>query len=58
MTVQSYQVHITKPDGNRELAIYYANGSTHAHYIAQELNPGCGVSVLGLTPEWNGDDSV
>lgn len=58
MTVQPYQVQLTRPDGNRELVIFYANGSTHAYYVAAELNPGCQVSVIGLLPEWEGDDSL
>jgi hypothetical protein len=58
MTVQSYQVQLVRPDGSREIVVFYANGSTHAHYIATELNPGSQVNVLGLLPEWSGDDSI
>jgi hypothetical protein len=56
MTAQPYQVQLTKSDGSRELVVYYACGSTHAHYTATELNPDCQVSVIGLYPEWAGDD--
>ncbi len=58
MTVQPYQVQIVRPSGDRELAVYYANGGTHAHYVAIELNPGCQINVLGLLPEWSGDDPL
>jgi hypothetical protein len=58
MTVQPYQIQLVRPDGSREISVYYANGSTHAHYIAAELNPGSQVNVLGLLPEWGGDDSI
>lgn len=58
MTVQPYQVQVVRADGSRELAIYYANGSTHAHYIAAELNPGCQINLLGRPPEWSGDDPL
>jgi len=58
MIVQPYQIQITRVDGTRELVIYHANGATHAHYTAAELNPGCQVSVIGLLPEWEGDDPL
>lgn len=58
MTVQPYQVQIIRPDGTRELAIYFATGSTHAYYTAAEFNPGCQISVIGRPPEWSGDDPL
>ncbi len=56
VTVEPYQIQLTRPDGIREIVVYYASGSTHAHYVAAELNPGCQVNVIGLLPEWTGDD--
>lgn len=58
MPVQPYQVQLTRPNGTRELVIYYANGGTHAHWLATELNPDCQVNLLGLAPEWDGDDPL
>lgn len=58
MKTQPYQIQLVRPNGDREIVVYYANGSTHAHYIAAELNPGCTISVLGLLPEWSSDDPL
>jgi hypothetical protein len=58
VTTQPYQVQVIRPSGDRELAVYYANGATHAHYTAAELNPDCQINVIGLLPQWDGDDSL
>lgn len=58
MPVHPYQVQVVCPTGDRSLVIYYAAGATHAHYIAKELHPGCEINVLGLMPEWEGDDPL
>lgn len=58
MSVQPYQIQLIHPDGAREVVVYYANGTAHAHYTARELHPGCQVSVMGLLPEWDGDDPL
>lgn len=56
MTVSPYQIQLTSSGGDREIVVYYATSATHAHYIAAELNPGRQVNVIGLLPEWTGDD--
>lgn len=58
MTVRPYQIQLVRPSGDRELVVYYASNSTHAYYTAAEINPGCQVNVIGLLPEWSGDDSL
>lgn len=58
MSVEPYQIQLVKPDGSREIVVYYANGASHAHYTAAELHPDCQVSVMGFLPEWDGEDPL
>ena len=56
MKIATYDVQVTTSGGGHRKVQYCANGSTHAWYIAKELNPGCHVTVIGITPEW--DDTL
>ena len=52
MKINTYEIQLIKPDGTHQTVCYCANGSTHAWYIATELNPNCKIKVIGLLPEW------